>query len=491
MGRSKGLVIVHVDGLAYGYLLQALEQGRMPFVQRLLEEEGYQVLRYRCGLPSTTPYVQAGLLYGDNSEIPSYRWWDKQSGVLVSFGGFSTFGHVAHKYFRRQEPLTEGGAAIATCYPDAAATNYRLGYKDRRNSVVLEPFSHKRVLTDWAMNPLLLLDWTRRGLFQIWKSSLMYWRTRLRGHPASRNYVISDMLQEILIHQITRYAVVHAMANRYPVIYGAFYAYDGTAHAFGPESDFAFRILRHIDNTIRRIAQRRTHADADGRDYELLILSDHGQVPTAPFDQVHELRLADLVGEWLPSFEIEEIKGKKITRRGAIDGHIALMYSGGLAHVYFKDISWRLHYDEVEERFPGLISRLAHTPGIGFVLMRNGAEDWVVSKGAQLRISPSEGLSREARDLLGRFDEPEIAARQLHRLNSFERSGDLILFGDYANHHQINFEDQVGGHGALGGAQQFAFLMAKREWNIKTTDVIDSTGLYPQLIRLRDRLLGT
>ena len=75
--------MIHVDGLSHARLQAALEQGHMPFVSQLIESDGYEALPYRCGVPSTTPFAQAGILFGDNSEIPSYRWWDKQAGLLV------------------------------------------------------------------------------------------------------------------------------------------------------------------------------------------------------------------------------------------------------------------------------------------------------------------------------------------------------------------------------------------------------------------------
>src|SRR5919204_6096269 len=99
-GARTGLVVIHVDGLSQRRLLKAIELGYMPFTRSLIENEGYEPLPYRCGVPSTTPFAQAGILYGDNSEIPSYRWWDKQAGLLVAFGSGSTFRHVAHRYFR-------------------------------------------------------------------------------------------------------------------------------------------------------------------------------------------------------------------------------------------------------------------------------------------------------------------------------------------------------------------------------------------------------
>src|ERR1700694_3135524 len=107
-----GLVIIHVDGLSYARLRIAVDQGHMPFVARLMENEGYEALAYRCGVAFTPPVPPAGLLLGDNSEIPSYRWWDKRANLLVSFGSGSTFGRVAPNYFAGPRPLTPGAAVI-------------------------------------------------------------------------------------------------------------------------------------------------------------------------------------------------------------------------------------------------------------------------------------------------------------------------------------------------------------------------------------------
>jgi hypothetical protein len=73
----RGFVIVEIDGLAYDYLRQAIRQGYMPYLARLLRERRLRLARWRCGLPSTTPASQAGILYGNNWDIPGFRWYDK------------------------------------------------------------------------------------------------------------------------------------------------------------------------------------------------------------------------------------------------------------------------------------------------------------------------------------------------------------------------------------------------------------------------------
>ncbi len=482
----NGLIILHIDGLGYSYLQKALAEGRMPFVRCLIEQEGYEALPYRCGIPSTTPFAQAGILYGDNSEIPSFRWWDKESGLLVAFGGRASFRRVSHKYFKGCEPLVAEGACIAACYPVAGADTFGLAYEERNRSVPHQRHSLRQVIASWAMNPLHLVDWTRRGLVQVGKAGLEYWRARVAGRPAARMYVISDMLEEIFLHQLTRFATIQAMSHGYPTIYAGFYAYDETAHAYGPSADYSMHILRHIDSTIQRVAENRNKY---ARNYQLVVLSDHGQVETVPFQTKFGTRFGDLVAEWLPTYEVEEYRGKKITPPDALDGHIGLTYSGGLAHLYFKNISWRLGRNEIEARFPGLISKIARTEGIAFVLLREGANDLIVTSEETIRLSGDAGLNAQARRFLSRFDAPDILARQLRKLNSFQRAGDLIIFGEFTDDHQINFEDQVGGHGSVGGEQLHPFILAKREWGWDTSKVTCSTDLYPLLRGLRDELL--
>jgi len=90
--------------------------------------------------------------------------------------------------------------------------------------------------------------------------------------------------------------------------------------------------------------------------------------------------------------------------------------------------------------------------------------------------------------LLAEYDDPDILHEQISRLNSFQASGDLIVFGSFVQGKQTNFEDQAGGHGSIGGEQLHPFVLAKREWRIDTSSVKGAHELHPILCRLRDSL---
>ena len=473
MPSRHGLVVIHVDGLSYNRLLQAIAEGDMPFVSRLRETEGYAAHRYRCGVPSTTPFAQAGILYGDNSEIPSYRWWDKETNMLVTFGQGSTFAHVAGRYFTGREPLTAGGACIAALYRAGATDRFGPKYVERHRPD--EPDAGGRTIGAFLSDPVVQYYWIRHGGLALFRIAGEYARARFARRRTASTYVIADIYHEVVVHHLTRFALLQAMDEGLPVIYACFYTYDEAAHAFGPADPNTLRVLRHIDSTIRLAANRR-RTNRAGVDYEIVILSDHGQVETVPFSQRGD-SLGRRLSEWLPGHAVTEHRGGTFGEGARVE----ITYSGGLAHVYFADVAGRLDRAALDARFPGLVANVAGLDGVGVVMVR----DALITRDGEFALgSPLQPATRE---LLERFDEPEVLASQLRRLNSFERSGDLVVFGAYDGTRQVNFEDQVGGHGSIGGDQLHPFLLAREEWGFDTSGVTNTSELYPMLVRLRDR----
>ena len=479
---TKGLVVLHVDGLGHSRLRTAVEQGQMPYVAELMETEDYQALPYRCGVPSTTPFAQAGILFGDNSEIPSYRWWDKQANLLVAFGSGSTFGRVADRYFVGRRPLTEGGACIAALYQAGATDRFGPRYEERHRPD--QPDAGGRAIAAFLLNPVTLYFWLRHGGLALFRITSEYLGARLAGRRAARRYVIADIYHEVLVHHLTRFALLQAMDEGLPTIYACFYTYDEAAHAFGPSDANTLRVLRHIDSTIRLACERR-RANRAGVDYEVVALSDHGQVETTPFDLVDGRTLGQLISGWLPGYMVREHRGRVFAPAdGDPVGRIEVTYSGGLAHVYFADVPQRLDAEAVESRFPGLVDRLVALDRVGIVMLKSA--DGGILATVDGRIPLRLPLEPSATALLRRFDSPDVLAAQLRRLNSFQRSGDLVVFGAYDGSRQVNFEHQVGGHGSIGGEQLHPFVLVKREWSFDTSSVTNASELYPMLVSLRD-----
>jgi type I phosphodiesterase/nucleotide pyrophosphatase len=459
---SRRLVVLHVDGLGADALEEALGRGDMPFLRRFMEREGYELHRYRCGVPSTTPFAQAGILYGDNREVPSFRWWDRERHVLVQFGPGSTFEKVAEKYFAGTRPLTRGGACIATCFPGEAADDFGIAYQDRSYGRQERSRSAANVLVPYLANPVHLGDWLWQAVAMFGRTIQDYAQSRAEGRRPATLYVATQVAEEIFVHHLTRYAVLKAMREGYSPIYAGFYAYDETAHAFGPGDPATMRVLKHVDHTIEKVAR------ACGDRYEMVVLSDHGQVETRPFP------LGEALSRLLPGCRIEMAKGKSYgPNAGAAERRLLVTASGGLAHLYFLDRTTRMELGEIDELARGLSA----LPEVELVMGR----DRYLRHGEPI---DADGL----RKTLAAHDDPDILAEQLRRLNSFANCGDLVVFGAFIEGKQVNFENQAGGHGSIGGEQLHPFLLSKKEWGLDLSDVRGAHQLHPVLSDLRDRL---
>src|SRR5215469_14110055 len=79
----RGLVMLQIDALAYAELRRAIELGYCPTIERMVREEGYALRNWFCGLPSATPYCQAGFFHGENDGIPAFRFYDKTEQRVI------------------------------------------------------------------------------------------------------------------------------------------------------------------------------------------------------------------------------------------------------------------------------------------------------------------------------------------------------------------------------------------------------------------------
>ena len=85
-GRSRrcpGLLLLEIDGLAHDVILRAMRDGNAPTMARWLREGGYRLTRWETDWSSQTGACQAGLLHGDNDDMPAFRWWEKDRSAAI------------------------------------------------------------------------------------------------------------------------------------------------------------------------------------------------------------------------------------------------------------------------------------------------------------------------------------------------------------------------------------------------------------------------
>jgi uncharacterized membrane protein YvlD (DUF360 family) len=77
-----GVVFLEVDGLAYDVLRRAMRDGNAATASRW-HRNGHRLMSWECDWSSQTSGCQAGLLHGNNHDIPAFRWWDKERGAAM------------------------------------------------------------------------------------------------------------------------------------------------------------------------------------------------------------------------------------------------------------------------------------------------------------------------------------------------------------------------------------------------------------------------
>jgi hypothetical protein len=142
------------------------------------------------------------------------------------------------------------------------------------------------------------------------------------------------------------------------------------------------------------------------------------------------------------------------------EGGVVITYSSSLAHLYLTGEQHRLTLDEIETEQPLLVSFLSQHKGIGFVLAQDrDGRTWCLHHGGRVagtatELPPAAGLA-----FLRGYGDPAALWPDLCRFATGGNCGDLILFGAYDGQRIACFDDQVGGHGSIGGEQLQPFLI--------------------------------
>jgi uncharacterized membrane protein YvlD (DUF360 family) len=79
-----GVIFLEIDGLAKPVLDKALEEGHIPTLKKWIDSGSHITTGWEPDTSSQTSASQAGILHGDNSNIPAFRWYDKSRQMIVA-----------------------------------------------------------------------------------------------------------------------------------------------------------------------------------------------------------------------------------------------------------------------------------------------------------------------------------------------------------------------------------------------------------------------
>lgn len=527
-GEGPGLVFVEFDGLSFEILARAMRDGHVPTLASWVRSGTHRVLRWDCGVPSQTSSSQAGILFGNNFDIPGFRWYEKSSNKLVVSNDPSDAARIEQRVSRGAGLLRHGGLSICNMFTGDAEKNVAIvstlsspARQVRRTSSLYYSF----FANPYNFTSTLVLM-AREIVIELWEGFRQRVQDVLPRVSRGRSFPLLRAMSTVAQREVGSDMLMREMFAGIPSAYITYVGYDVVAHHAGPERRDALRVLRDID---RRVATLERAAKDAPREYRFVVLSDHGQTQSVPFRQRHGKTLDQVVrslvsegrtvrastldtegwghvnallSEAIRHDRLTGRAARRILRRRTREGYVELgnkkresphgdvvvCASGNLGLIYFTDLADRLTLEAIAVDHPGMIEGLVDHDGVGFVMVRSALHGTVAMgrNGVHyLREHRIEGIDPLA-------DYGPHAAGQLLRLDAFPHCGDVVVNGRYhADVDEVeSFEEMVGAHGGLGGAQTHAFLMCPSAWATPSEEISNPEDLYQLFVRWRDALAG-
>ncbi len=518
-----GLIMIEIDGLSYWHLQKALEDGLMPTLQAMMAEQGYSISRIDCGLPSQTSACQSGIMFGDNYDIPAFRWYDKDQGKLMVSGHDAT---EINARYANGKGLMRGGSSINNMMNGDAAKSL-LTLADLTAGTETEKKQRADDIYLLMLNPYFLMRtivlFFGDVLLELWQG----WQQRRKNIQPRLNrlhggYPLIRAATTVFMRDVASYLTILDIIRGTPVLYVTWPGYDEVAHHSGPWTSDAFSVLAKYDRVIARvqdIIERKAP-----RPYEIVVLSDHGQSHGATFLQRYGYDLKTFIESQLPQHatvvqtsggdegvlsvtamaaELQNVtdqgKGSNASRavvkrtgrflsdsadrRQTADlpdrsAQVTVCGSGNLAQVYFDLFPRKITVAELEVAYPGIVDALIQHDGVGFVVAyEDDGTPMVFGKQGALNLHTG---ALTGIDPLLAYGDADLRARQVRRIADYPHAGDLIINSTlYPDGSVAAMEELVGNHGGLGGEQTDAFLFHPPDLEVPETT--NSADVFPIL----------
>jgi endonuclease/exonuclease/phosphatase family metal-dependent hydrolase len=470
---DPGLVIIQIDGLSRTQLETALTKGKMPFLNRLIKQEGYQLHTHFPGVPTSTPAIQGELFYGVKRVVPAFSFLDRQNKKIMRMFESDACAHVENILAQHDPGLLEGGSSYSNIFTGGAKESHfcpgTIGWSGLLK--FSNPFFllYLTVFHGWSlirMAGLLVLEVilavvdSIRGMVEkygLWKE--------IRFIPA--RVAICILLRELIAIGIKM-----DVARGLPIIHANFIGYDEQAHRRGPTSQFAHWTLKGIDDAIKRIAQAAQRSPR--REYDVWIYSDHGQEDCVPYPVQNGRTLEDAVlsvfrqfgeftgslqypakgiqlhrSKWLGGSFLERLSGNLVEFKDPVEpSEISVTAMGPLGHIYSPQEVTLANRDALARK----LAQEANIPMVMVPVDSNHIKVW--TPGGEYHIPGDEET------LLGsRHPFLKEAAEEWVQMCHHPDSGDFVISGWRLDDVPMTFPIENGTHGGMGSEETQGFAL--------------------------------
>ncbi|MFJ8535267.1 phage holin family protein [Streptomyces sp. NPDC093591] len=508
---SPGTVFLQLDGVGHDVLCTAVDKDLMPTVARWLGAGApygdgpgggrptHRLTPWRTDWSSQTGASQLGILHGSNHDVPAFRWYEKAGREVMVCNRPTSAAELQRRAIDRTGDgglLTADGASRGNLFSggaDEQALVLSIATK-RRSRENRSRAGYFAYFSDPANAVRTALSFVAEVGREIGQSTRA--RARKQRPRVSRGglYPFVRAFATVVERDVVVAAVMGDMLAGRTSVYADLVAYDEVAHHSGPCSRDAEKVLERLDRALALIENVAEHAP---RPYRIVVLSDHGQSPGETFRARYGLGLGDLVraGCGLPvprraqrthsgaearaavraALRIPVEEGGEQHRPSRRRSEPLVLASGNLGLVSFPDVPHRMTKEEIDARHPALLTTLANHPGVGFLLVRSEKHGGLVlgAYGAEI---PLDQLDDKPGPL-------EVfgpgAADAVRRTHSFPNAADIMVNSAYDpadGGEVLAFEEQIGSHGGLGGAQGKPFLLSPLAFSAPVDDGEDLVG---------------
>ncbi|HEX5016284.1 MAG TPA: phage holin family protein [Actinomycetes bacterium] len=535
---EPGVIFIQLDGVPEPVLRWHVQAGNVPTISSWLRRGTHRMDAWIAALPSTTPVSQAGILHGNNDNIPAFRWFEKTRRELVVANHPPDAALIEKRVSDGRGLLADEGVSISNLFSGDAAVSLLTmsGMKQPR-----EGLGPSRSYAAFFTHPagfvralILTIAEMLKELYQARQQVRRGIEPRINRHGS---YVLLRGVTNVLLRDLNTALVVESMMRGAKSIYVDYVDYDEIAHHAGVVRREATDALFGLDRVVGAL-ERVAASGVPPRKYEIVLVSDHGQSQGATFLQRYgqslEQLVAELMGEsadttasvsnveaWGPvNVLIEQVSQQgsvtgKLTLRAtrSRDAHSALgplsaekddasdgeatppelvvIGSGNLGGVWFPRLAGRQTLTSIEVTYPGLLQGLATHPGIAFVV--------VMSESGPVALGPSGTCDLRSGAVSG---EDPLALFEAHarpdllRIAEFTDAPDIYVNSlyDAATDEVAAFEELVGCHGGLGGWQTQPMIVHPASWIIDG-DLTDDEGhlwgapnVHRQFVRWLERI---
>jgi len=526
--QVPGVLFVQIDGVAHQVLQRAVRDGNAPTIAHWLASGSHRLTPWTTGWSSQTGASQAGILMGSNYDMPAFRWHEKDTGKTYVSNRPRHAAELERRLSTGHGLLHADGASRGNIFTgdaeDSVLTMSSAGRKRGRigagyYAYFSQPYTAMRTL----------LGFLAEAVRERHQGRVQRRRDVLPRVHRGGVYPLLRAFTTVLTRDVIVATLVGDMRDGRSVVYADLVGYDEVAHHSGVERYDALEVLRRLDHELGRLARAAAEVS---RPYRVVVLSDHGQSQGATFRTRYGRTLSDLVseacgravsdaGEQAPGRAGEEswgYAGGALTevaagpglggraadratrgRRRDDDGDVLLgpedaartagddadevlvLASGNLGLVYLTREPGRFTRERIDALYPDLLPTLCAHPGIGFLLV--ASEDrgpLVLSRDGELALATGEVSGR---DPLADFG--PHARTQVARTDAFPHCADVMVnsLWDTQTDEVAAFEELVGSHGGMGGAQTRPFLLYPTELPDPEGDLVGAEEVHRQLRR--------